>query len=40
MLDACSIIGLGRSAAAARGGTGELSRKNLAIDRDDLTLAF
>jgi hypothetical protein len=24
MLDACSIIGLGRSAAAARGGTGEL----------------
>ena len=24
-LDACSIIGLGRSAAAARGGTGELS---------------
>jgi len=25
MLDACSIIGLGRSAVAARGGSGELS---------------
>jgi hypothetical protein len=36
MLDACSIIGLGRSAAAARGGSGAITVTGPSIPKGDM----